>query len=123
MMVIRIVKVPSDDGIGILPEGIPPEVKLELTVRFRNGVLQLWVANPNPKKVEVNNSIELYQYSSRTWQKIDIGLIFMERKTVLIPGETIEQRIPIELSPGKYKVVKFAYVNGAKVRVEKEFTV
>ncbi|NJE61401.1 hypothetical protein [Thermococcus sp. 21S7] len=119
---MRIVKVPTGDRVGIIPGGIPPEVNLEITVTFKNGVLSLWISNPNPHKVEVSNVIELYQHAG-AWKKLDLGLVFIERPIVLIPGETIEQKVQVNLFPGRYKVVKFAYVNGARVKVEKEFTV
>jgi hypothetical protein len=122
MAVVRIVKVPSEDRIGIIPGGIPPEVNIEINVRPKNGVLLVWISNPNPHKVEISNTLEIYQHVG-SWKKLDLGLIFIEKRIVLIPGETIEQKVEINLPPGRYKVVKYAYANGAKVRVEKEFRV
>ena len=119
---MKIVKVPSDDKVGVINVGAPPEVELDIDVKPRKGELVVWITNPNTFKVETDNEIELYEYVG-FWQRLDPGIVFLNRKFVLIPGETIEQKLPVELTPGRYKVVKVAYVNGAKVRVEKEFTV
>ncbi|WP_456422763.1 hypothetical protein [Thermococcus sp.] len=119
---MKIVKVPSRERVGIVNVSSPPEVELEIDVRPRKGELVIWVTNPNTFKVETSNEIELYEYVG-FWQRIDPGIVFLDRRIVLIPGETMEQKLPLELPPGRYKVVKFAYVNGAKVRIEKEFTV
>ncbi|AMQ17878.1 immunoglobulin-like domain-containing protein [Thermococcus peptonophilus] len=119
---MKIIKVPSKDSVGIIPYGSPPEVELEIQVKQRKGELILWVTNPNTTKVEIDNEVELYEYIGY-WQKLDPGIVFLRKRIVLIPGETIEQKLPLELPPGRYRVVKHAYVNGARVRVEKEFTV
>jgi len=119
---MKIVKVPSKDVVGVINVSSPPEVELEMDVRPRKGELVIWVTNPNTFKVETSNEIELYEYVG-FWQRIDPGIVFLDRRIVLIPGETMEQKLPIELPPGRYKVVKFAYLKGAKVRIEKEFTV
>ncbi|AEO13910.1 hypothetical protein [Thermococcus sp. AM4] len=119
---MRIVKVPRDDRVGVIPYGSVPEVELIIDVLPRKGELLIRTTNPNTVKVEITNEVELY-YFGGFWQRLDPGIVFIERRIVLLPGETYEQRLPVDLSPGRYKVVKFAYVNGAKVRVEKEFTV
>ncbi len=119
---MKIVKVPSNDKVGVINVSSPPEVELDIDVKPRKGELAVWITNPNTFKVEISNEIELYEYVG-FWQKIDPGIVFLNRRIVLIPGETIEQKLPVELPPGRYKVVKFAYVKGAKVRIEKEFTV
>ena len=119
---MKIVKVPSEDEVGVITVGTPIEVGLDIDVRPGRGELVLWISNPNTVKVETSNEVELYEYVGY-WQRIDPGIVFLRKKLVLIPGETIEQRLPFNLPPGRYKVVKFAYVKGAKVRVEKEFTV
>ncbi len=119
---MRIVKVPGNDRIGVIPYGSVPEVELILEVIPKKGELIVRTTNPNTAKVEVTNEIELYEYSG-FWTKRNPGIIFIERRIVLLPGETYEQRLPVDLGPGRYKVVKFAYLNGAKIRVEKEFTV
>ncbi len=119
---MKIVKVPSNDDVGVITVGTPIEVELDIEVKPRKGELILWVSNPNTVKVETSNEVELYEYVGY-WQRIDPGIVFVKRRIVLIPGETIEQKLPLDLPPGRYKVVKFAYVKGAKVRVEKEFTV
>ena len=119
---MRIVKVPRDDRVGIIPYGSVPEVELIIDVLPRKGELLIRTTNPNTVKVEITNEVELY-YFGGFWQRLDPGIVFIERRIILLPGETYEQRLPVDLSPGRYKVVKFAYVNGAKIRVEKEFTV
>lgn len=119
---MKIVKVPSKDRVGIINVGAPPQVELEIEVKPRKGELLIWITNPNTTKVEISNEVELYEYVG-FWQRIDPGIVFLSKRLVLIPGETMEQKLPVELPPGRYRVVKFAYVGGAKVRVEKEFTV
>lgn len=120
---MRVVKVPGNEKVGVIPYGSVPEVELEIEVIPKKGELLLRVTNPNTVKVEVTNEVELYERSTGFWRKMEPGIVFIERRIVLIPGETIEQRLPVELTPGRYKVVKFAYVGGARVKVEKEFTV
>ncbi|QDA31776.1 hypothetical protein FH039_09420 [Thermococcus indicus] len=119
---MKIIKIPSNDSVGVITVGTPLEVELDIEVKPRRGELVLWISNPNTVKVEIDNEAELYEYIG-FWQKLDPGIVFLNRRVVLIPGETIEQRIPVDLPPGRYKVVKFAYVKGAKIRVEREFTV
>ncbi|MDV3104477.1 immunoglobulin-like domain-containing protein [Thermococcus waiotapuensis] len=118
---MKIVKVPDEDRAGVISYGSPPQVELEIEVIPRKGEIVLRISNPNLAKVEITNEVELYEYVG-FWQKLNLGLVFLEKRIVLIPGETVEQRIPVELTPGEYRVVKFAYVKGARVRVEKEFT-
>ncbi|MCD6523555.1 MAG: hypothetical protein J7K48_00920 [Thermococcus sp.] len=119
---MRIVKIPSKDRVGVIPYGSVPEVELAIEVIPKKGELIIRTTNPNAVKVEITNEVELYEYSG-FWAKLDPGIVFIERRIVLLPGETYEQRLPVDLPPGRYKVVKFAYVDGARVRVEKEFNV
>ena len=118
---MRIVKVPKGDRIGVIPYGSVPEVELILEVIPKRGGLLIRITNPNTVKVEITNEVELYEYTG-FWQKLDPGIVFIERRIVLLPGETFEQRLPVNLTPGRYKVVKFAYFEGTRVNVEKEFT-
>jgi len=119
---MKIVKVPSNDDAGVITVGTPVEVELDIDVKPRKEELALWVSNPNTVKVETSNEVELYEYVGY-WQRLDLGIVFVKNRIVLIPGETLEQRLPLNLSPGRYKVAKFAYVKGVRVKVEKEFTV
>ncbi|WP_367883365.1 hypothetical protein [Thermococcus peptonophilus] len=68
-------------------------------MKQRKGELILWVTNPNTTKVEIDNEVELYEYIGY-WQKLDPGgIVFLRKRIVLIPGETIEQKLPLELPP------------------------
>jgi hypothetical protein len=119
---MKIVKVPGNERFGVIPYGTPPQVELDIDVIPKKGELVLRISNPNTVKVEISNEVELYEYSG-FWHRRDPGIVFVERRIVLVPGETVEQKLPVELPPGRYRIVKFAYVGGAKVKVEKEFTV
>ncbi|ASJ03327.1 hypothetical protein A3L09_08685 [Thermococcus profundus] len=120
---MRVVKVPGNERIGVVPYGSVPEVELDIEIVPKKGELIVRVTNPNTVKVETTNEIELYEKSTGFWRKLDPGIVFIERRIVLVPGETYEQRLPVDLEPGRYRLVKFAYVGGAKVKVEKEFRV
>jgi len=119
---MKIVEVPSKDNVGVINAAAPPQVELDIDVKVERGRVILRITNPNATKVEVDNGVELYEHAG-FWRRIETGIVFLDRRIVLIPGETVEQVLPLELPPGRYKLVKVVYVDGAKVRVEKEFRV
>jgi len=119
---MRIVKVPGKEKAGVIPYGSAPEVELDIEVVPTREGLTVRVTNPNLTKVEISNAVELYEYRG-FWKKVELGVVFLEKRIVLIPGETHVQKLPIELRPGRYRIVRFAYIDGTRVKVEKEFTV
>jgi len=103
------------------PEG-PPKVALDITVRVEDDSLVLWIANPNEFKVEVENRLELYRFDG-TWRRVQLGVVFIDGLTVLIPGEMVEQKVPLKPSPGRYRVVKYVRREGLRIKVERDFEI